>query len=114
MRGRRNSSELAVVVAERPPGIPIVTKLLFAPVKIVSKRVAPRLSTRLFEGLWRVIDDAAPPPRAEERQRSVAKLAFALALEGACTAIVGGLLDHASRRKFAQLTGRWPGRKAKS
>jgi hypothetical protein len=114
MRGRRNSSELAVVVPERPPGVPIVTKLLFAPVKVVSKRIAPRLSTRLFEGLWRVVDDAAPPPRAEERQRSVSKLAFALALEGACTAIVGGLLDHASRREFARLTGRWPGRKAKS
>src|ERR1700688_2272787 len=114
MLGRRNSSELALVVPERAPGTPIVTKVLFAPVKIVSKRIAPRLSTRLFEGLWRVIDEAAPPPRAEERQRSVAKLAFALALEGACTAIVGGLLDQASRRNFATLTGRWPGRRAKS
>ncbi len=87
---------------------------MFAPVKIVAKRIAPRVSTRLYRRLWRVIDDDAPPPRAEERQESVARLAFALALEGACAALVSGLLDQASRRKFARLTGRWPGRGAKS
>ncbi len=103
-----------MAIPERQPGTPVVARLMFAPVKLVSRRLAPRLSTRLFESLWRVIDDEAPPPRAEERQHSVAKLAVALALEGACTAIVGGLLDHASRREFARLTGRWPGRRAKS
>ncbi len=87
---------------------------MFAPVKILAKRIAPRVSTRLFTRLWGVIDDAAPPPRSEERQESVAKLAFALALEGACSAVVSGLLDQASRRRFARLTGRWPGRRAKS
>jgi uncharacterized protein DUF4235 len=114
VRRRAKSSELVVVVPEEQPEAPVVTKLMFAPVKIVSRRIAPRLASRLFHGLWRVVDDAGPPPRAEERQRSVTKLAFALALEGACTAIVGGLLDQASRREFARLTGRWPGRKAKS
>jgi hypothetical protein len=114
VRRRAKSSELVVVVPEAQPGAPVVTTLMFAPVKFASRRLAPRLASRLFDGLWRVIDDAGPPPRAEERQRSVSKLAFALALEGACTAIVGGLLDHASRREFARLTGRWPGRKAKS
>jgi len=39
------------------------------------------------------------------------KLGLALALEGACRAIVNGLVDHASRRQFARLTGRWPGRR---
>lgn len=111
MRRRAKSSNLVVVVPEEEPGAPVVTKLMFAPVKFVSRRVAPRLASRLFDGLWRAIDKAGPPPRAEECQRSVRKLAFALALEGACTAIVGGLLDHASRREFARLTGRWPGRR---
>ena len=96
------------------PGSAVVTKLLFAPVKIVSGRIAPRVSTRIYRRLWSVIDGDAPPPRAQERQTSVAKLALALALEGACAAIVSGLLDQASRRKFARLTGRWPGRGAKS
>ncbi len=113
MRQKADSSA-GTQVAAREPGTPVVTKLMFAPVKIVAKRIAPRVSTRLYRRLWSVIDDDAPPPRAEERQDSVAKLAFALALEGACAAIVSGLLDHASRRKFARLTGRWPGRGAKS
>ncbi len=99
---------------EAEPGVPIVTKLMFAPVKLVTRRAAPRLSTRLYARLWRLVGGDEPPPRAEEREASVAKLAVALALEGACTAIVGGLLDHVSRRKFARLTGRWPGRKASS
>jgi Protein of unknown function (DUF4235) len=107
-------TDLAVAIPERQAGTPVVARLMFAPVKLVAKRLAPRLSTRLFESLWRVIDGEAPPPRAEERQHSVAKLTVALALEGACTAIVSGLLDHASRREFARLTGRWPARRAKS
>jgi Protein of unknown function (DUF4235) len=113
---RQSASPKAAVgtPAEPVPGSSVATKILFAPVKIVSKRVAPRLSRRLFSRLWSVIDDHAPPPRAEERQDSVAKLALALALEGACAAIVSGLLDQVSRRRFARLTGRWPGRGAKS
>ena len=87
---------------------------MFAPVKLVSRRLAPRLSRRLFETIWRVVDDDDGPPRAEERQQSLPKLAVALALQGACNAMVGGLLDHVSRREFARLTGYWPGRVAKS
>jgi hypothetical protein len=113
VRQREKDPELPAVV-ESEPRTPVVTKLMFAPVKIVAKRVAPRVSTRLYRRLWSVVDHDAPPPRAEERQESVAKLAFALALEGACAALVSGLLEQASRRRFARLTGRWPGRSAKS
>ena len=114
MRRQAHSTELALAVPEPQPGIPVVARLMFAPVRLVSKRLAPRLSTRLFQAIWRVIDDESEPPRAEERQPSLTKLAVALALEGACTAIVGGLLDHVTRREFARLTGRWPSRRAKS
>jgi len=96
------------------PGAPLVVRLMYAPVRIVSRRVAPRLSSRLFASLWRLLDDSGPPPRPQDRQRSVAKLALALGLEGACAALVRGLLDQASRRQFARLTGRWPSRATKS
>jgi hypothetical protein len=114
VRRQAHSTELAVTVSEPQPGAPVVARVMFAPVRIVSKRLAPRLSTRLFQAIWRVIDGEADPPRAEERQPSLTKLAVALALEGACTAVVGGLLDHVTRREFARVTGRWPGRRAKS
>jgi hypothetical protein len=95
-------------------GTPVVTRLMFLPVRAASKRIAPRLSARLFERIWSMIGEDEPPPRAEQREAPFGKLALALALEGACAAIVSGLLDNASRRKFARVTGRWPGRRAKS
>ncbi len=96
------------------PAPPIATRIMFAPVRIAEKRIAPRLARRLFARIWSVIDSEEPPPRPEERQESVGKLALALALEGACAAIVGGLIDQAVRRRFARVTGRWPGRKGRS
>jgi hypothetical protein len=113
-RRRRDSEEAAVPVTTRGPRAGIATSLLFAPVKLVSKRVAPRLSAKLFLRIWRVVGKGAPPPRADDPQESVARLGLALALEGACRAMVGGVVDHVSRRQFARLTGRWPGRRSKA
>jgi hypothetical protein len=112
--GQRTEQQPTAETGETDQAAPLVTRLLFAPVKIAEKRIAPRLSRRLFARIWRIIDSDGQPPRPQERQDSVAKLALALALEGASAAIVGGLLDQAARRRFARLTGRWPGRSAKS
>jgi hypothetical protein len=109
----QSSANQPVVIAPRDPGAPLVMRLLYAPVHIASRRLAPRLSAQLFANVWRVVDDADPPPRAEERQPSVARLAVALAIEGACAAVVRGLLEQGSRRQFARLTGRWPTRPPK-
>jgi len=115
VRLKRSRKSEASVPLDAPAGPPtgIATKVLFAPVKLVSRRVAPRLSARVFKRVWGAIDGGAPPPRAEEPQGSVAKLGLALAVEGALTAIVNGLADHVSRREFARVTGRWPGRRKK-
>jgi hypothetical protein len=111
-RSRKTEESLPEASPAGPP-TGIATKVLFAPVKLVSRRVAPRLSARVFKRVWGAIDGGAPPPRAEEPQGSVAKLGLALAVEGALTAIVRGLVDHVSRREFARVTGRWPGRRKK-
>jgi hypothetical protein len=115
VRFRRPRKPEAAVAEDlsAPPPAGLATKVLYAPVKIASRRVAPRLAARLFRRIWGAIDGDAPPPRAEEPQGSVAKLGLALALEGALSAIVAGLVDHVSRREFARLTGRWPGRRKK-
>jgi len=110
--GTAERSELAVAAPAEPPA-PLVGRLMFAPVKLVARRVAPRLAGRLFAGLWRAVDDSAAPPRAEVRQPSMTRLALALALEGATIAVVRGVLDQASRRQFARITGRWPARPPK-
>lgn len=86
-------------------------EVMFAPIKFTARRVAPRLSARLFERIWDTVGRGAPPPSAQDPEASVATLGLALALEGACIAIVSGLVDHVSRRQFARLTGCWPGRR---
>ena len=120
MRLRRRSKEPVVAAAvdlHAEAGAPaggIATKVLFAPVRITAKRVAPKLSKSLFERIWGTVGRGAPPPRVEDPEVSVSRLGLALAIEGACKAIVNGLVDHVSRRQFARLTGRWPGRRKKS
>lgn len=114
MRRRRNPDEAVVPAPAGEPRGGIATKLLFAPVKLIAKRVAPRLSASLFQRVWGVVGKGAPPPRADDPQASVARLGLALALEGACRAMVGGVVDHISRRQFARLTGRWPGRRSRT
>jgi hypothetical protein len=97
----------AVAPADSVP--PLVARLMFIPVHLASRRLlAPRLSAQLFASVWRVVDHSDPPPRPDEQQRSVTRLAVALALDGACTAVVRGLLEQGSRRQIARLTGRWP------
>jgi hypothetical protein len=104
------AADHATAVASPEDGTPLVTRLMFTPLHLASRRLAPRLSAKLYASVWHVVDDAQAPPRAEDRQRSVARLAVALAIEGACTAVVRGLLEQGSRRQFERLTGRWPTR----
>ena len=88
--------------------------------ELFGSEVPPRRSAEIM--LERLEGDAVPAGVSRffalagsvEQLRLYFSSIDALALEGACTAIVGGLLDQASRREFARLTGRWPGRKAKS
>jgi len=85
-----------------------MSKLLFLPVSIVSGILAGLLSRKTFDLIWGVVDDEEPP-KAEHRRVGLPKLALALALEGALVRLVKGLLDHASRKGFADFTGVWPG-----
>jgi hypothetical protein len=86
-------------------------KLLFLPFSIVSGLIAGFLSKKVFDGVWRLVDEEEAP-EAEYKEISIAKLALALALEGAIFRAVRGLVDHQARRGFYNLTGSWPGDEA--
>ncbi|HTB69449.1 MAG TPA: DUF4235 domain-containing protein [Solirubrobacteraceae bacterium] len=88
-----------------------MSKLLFRPFGIVAGIAAGLIGKRLFQGLWRVVDDAKPP-KPEERPAPIGKLALALAFEGALFRLVRGLAEHGSRHAFSRLTGAWPGERA--
>jgi len=83
-------------------------KLMFIPFRLVGGLLAGLVAGKLFDRLWRLVDkEQAPDPGS--REVSLAKLAFALLLQGAVFRAVRGLFDHGSRVAFKRVTGRWPG-----
>jgi hypothetical protein len=85
-----------------------VTKLFYLPFSIAAGLLGGLVSRRAFALAWGTIDDRKPPTPTQRRAQ-VGKLALALALEGAVLRLTRGLIDYASRRGFAGLTGAWPG-----
>jgi hypothetical protein len=86
-------------------------KLLFKPVGLVGGMVAGLIATKLFEVIWGAIDDEEPP-EPDQRRVSPAKLAAALALEGAIFRVTRGFVDRGARWVFEVLSGKWPGDEA--
>ena len=86
-------------------------KFLFMPFSIAAGLIAGFLSKKIFDGVWRLIDDEEVP-EAEHREISLLKLTLALVIEGAIFRAVRGLVDHHSRKAFHNVTGRWPGDEA--
>jgi hypothetical protein len=83
-------------------------KLLFIPFSVAAGLLAGWVGKRLFDALWGVVDDEEPP-EPEHREVSWAKLAVAMAIQGAIFRAIRGLADHGSRHLFHRVTGSWPG-----
>jgi hypothetical protein len=83
-------------------------KVAFLPFSIATGLVAGVISRKAFAALWSVIDDQEPP-KAEHHDVAPAKLALAVALEGAVFALTRAMVDHGSRQVFFRMTGSWPG-----
>jgi len=75
---------------------------------MLSGVLAGALARRSFTLIWKTVD-AGDPPKPDQRQARLSRLALALAVEGAVFRLVRGLVDHIARRGFADVTGRWPG-----
>lgn len=86
-------------------------KFLFLPISVLGGILAGLIGTKIFERLWKLVDDEEPPD-AEHRDISYAKLALALVLEGAIFRLIRGFFDHGARHGFEKLTGAWPGEEA--
>jgi hypothetical protein len=85
-----------------------MSRVLFVPISVGSGLLAGFVAKKLFDAAWSLVDEEeAPEP--EQRDVQLAKLAAALALEGAAFRVTKGLIDHASRRGFERATGSWPG-----
>jgi hypothetical protein len=83
-------------------------KIVFIPFSIGTGLVAGQIAKKVFDGIWRLIDEEeAPEP--EHRYIPMWKLIVALAIQGAIFRIVKGLVDHGGRQGYLRLTGSWPG-----
>jgi hypothetical protein len=83
-------------------------KIVFVPFSILAGLIAGQISKLLFDFIWsRVSDKEAPEP--EHREVSLAKLALALAIEGAIFRLAKGFVDRGARKGYLRLTGAWPG-----
>jgi hypothetical protein len=83
-------------------------KFAFMPIGIVAGLLAGQLSKKIFDFVWGKFDEE-DAPRPKHREIDFVKLVPALLVEGALFRVVRGIVDHASRRGFARLTGTWPG-----
>lgn len=86
-------------------------KILFLPFSILAGLTAGFMSKKIFDGIWRLVDDEESPEPGH-REIAIGKLALALLIEGAVFRAVRGLVDHGARKSFYNLTGRWPGDEA--
>lgn len=85
-----------------------MNRILLKPLGVIGGLVAAMLGRKLFERLWRVIDDEEAPS-TKQRQVSWPKLVVALLVEGAIFGTARGMADRASRTAVLKLTGTWPG-----
>jgi hypothetical protein len=83
-------------------------KALFKPLSLGAGLLAGVLASKLFAGLWGLVDDEEAPDPGH-REIPLGKLAIALLVEGAIARLVRGFVDHGLRQGFARLTGSWPG-----
>lgn len=85
-----------------------MSKVAFTPVSIVSGLLAGFVASKLFELLWRRIDDDEAP---EASQQDVAwgKLMLAMAIDGALFRVVRAATDRSTRIAYQRATGVWPG-----
>jgi Protein of unknown function (DUF4235) len=85
-----------------------MSKVLFAPVGVVSGKLAAFIGKRVFARVWSLIDGEQPPD-PKRRDLPWQKLLVGLLLEGAIFRAARGLVDRVSRQGFSKLTGTWPG-----
>jgi Protein of unknown function (DUF4235) len=89
----------------------MLKKAMFIPFSIAASLLAGMIARKLFDELWRRVDDREPP-RPDHRAVRWGKLAVALAIEGAIFRAVRGVADRSARKAFNRATGTWPGEEA--
>jgi H+/Cl- antiporter ClcA len=85
-----------------------MTRILFAPLGIITGIIAGLIGKNLFEFVWGRIDDQeAPEP--SHLKTTWPKVVLAAGIEGAIFRATRAATDRGARIAFLRLTGSWPG-----
>jgi len=84
--------------------------LIYKPFGIIIGLMAGQLGKKVFDFVWKKIDDG-DPPKATTEEVQWPKLLFAAALQGLIFKTVRVIVDRNAAQGFANLTGLWPGEK---
>ena len=83
---------------------------IYKPFGIIIGLLAGQLGKKIFDFVWKKIDDEDPPkPTTEEADWS--KILFAAAVQGVIFRMTRVVVDRYGAKGFSYLTGVWPGEK---
>ncbi len=85
-------------------------KLFYKLFSIPLGLVAGQVAKKIFEQIWGLIDDREPP-RANHEDAEFPKILAAAAVQGTTFYLTRALVQRATAKGFAHLTGVWPGDK---
>ncbi|HEY5196448.1 MAG TPA: DUF4235 domain-containing protein [Solirubrobacteraceae bacterium] len=88
-------------------------RLLYKPFAMLCGLIAGAFSRRIARGLWRLVDDEAPPTPTTEHA-AWSKVLGAAAIEGLAFSVTRAAVDRLGARGFERLFGIWPGERAET
>jgi hypothetical protein len=87
-------------------------KVLYTPFSIIAGLISHRLGKKAFAAVWGKVSDE-PKPKPTQPEVSLARVAFAAALEAATLAGITAASQAIASRTFHYLFGLWPGKAPK-
>lgn len=82
---------------------------LYKPFGLVLSVLGGIVAGALFKQVWRLVAHEDDSPDAKDRERGLAEIVGAAAIEGAVFGTVKAVLDRAGAKGFERATGVWPG-----
>ena len=84
--------------------------IIYKPFGIIFGILGGILGRQVFNQIWQRLDDEEPP-EATTRDRSIARIALAVGLQGVIFALVKMAVNRGGAKAWQHLTGVWPGEK---
>lgn len=86
-----------------------LNRIAYKPVGLALGMVAGAIAGMAFDRIWRLLPGTGDdPPQAIDKDRNVAEILVAAALQGAVFAVVRAAVDRGGAHVVRRITGHWP------